>query len=181
MTKLVKKPYPVDEQISALERQIADLRRKREEERTALRNRTVPRQQFLLICRTEQHRAHGWQVILDPRVQVWRLEKRVLNHDECVAAGCRSDSLNIGGMNYLFNQATGRIVCSTGGGFTYVRAERGFRGDPPEVDALSALERAISLSNSEAVPEGEQQVVDVTDIIRDLTDYGRNHMQETQS
>lgn len=120
---------------------------------------------------TEQSNAQSWQNILDPEVRVWRLEKTVLNLEECKSAGWSTDSLFIGSMTYLFNMATGRIVCSTGGGNVYIRTGCGFRGEPPETEAIAALEHAIVLYLG-------MDAIDVTEIVRDLTHYGQTHMQE---
>jgi hypothetical protein len=55
--------------------------------------------------------------IYDPAVKVYRLTGTCTNIAECEAAG---HIISTGGMNYLFNTATNRLIMSFGGGHVYI-------------------------------------------------------------
>jgi len=50
----------------------------------------------------------------------YQLLGKVVNKDECLAAGQSEHEIRVGGMTYLFNTLNGRFVCSTGGGSVYI-------------------------------------------------------------
>jgi len=58
--------------------------------------------------------------IRDSAVVRYRLEGTVVNAEELKAVGNSEDFYRTGGMNYLFNTATGRIIMSEGGGNIYI-------------------------------------------------------------
>lgn len=59
--------------------------------------------------------------IWDDSIVTYRVEGKCLNLAEAEAAGHRVDT---GGMNYLFNTVTGKVVMATGGGHLYLHGWR---------------------------------------------------------
>ena len=59
--------------------------------------------------------------ILDPAVKMYRLSGVILNKEQLETAGWSESETRDGGMNYLFNTATGKIIKADGGGNIYIR------------------------------------------------------------
>jgi hypothetical protein len=91
----------------------------------------------------------------DCGVVVYRLTGMVDNEEECRAAGHSSQDLS-GSMGYFFNEATGKIVCPTGGGRIFIHDTGDWHGDLKTYETYRRLEEFLRTS-----PEGG----DVTEII----------------
>lgn len=134
----------------------AESRKAREE----AADKVQPRYQFTVEPRFDNA---GFMRILDPAVTVWRVSGIVLNVEELDKVGKR---VSQGGMDYLYNKATGRIIGAFGGGTVWF--SRGFSSDKPgpeELEAYARLEAYI-----DAHPAGG----DITHIIEDYrTKVGR--------
>jgi hypothetical protein len=115
-----------DEQIADLEGQLKLIRQRREDALKVLRESVVPVYQYEI--RLDQ-RDHG-DKIWDQSVKMYRLTGVCLNQEEVDAVGGKTFT---GGMSYLFNTATGRIIMPTGGGSIFIKASGWYRS-PNEVD-----------------------------------------------
>jgi len=58
--------------------------------------------------------------IYDPTCLRYRLSRTCLNREEAKAAGYNDFELTDGSMSYMFNTVTGKIICATGGGTSYI-------------------------------------------------------------
>jgi hypothetical protein len=106
-----------DKSIAELEAQLRAAKQRKSEEDEARRKSVKPVYQFSLIPRPEERR---YEKIIDSSIRVYRLEGKILNVDELAAAGWLKRDLESGGMSYLFNSLSGKIVMETGGGRLYV-------------------------------------------------------------
>lgn len=80
--------------------------------------------------------------IYDPTISAYKLYGRVINREECLAAGHPEFLLGGGGMRYLFNKVTGRLIGPTGGGTIYIglgfgRRNRGIKKLEKVITAIS--------------------------------------------
>jgi hypothetical protein len=64
----------------------------------------------------------GWDPIWDDTVVAYKISGRVTNEAEAKAAGHSGYFLAGGGMRYLFNTVTGKLIGPTGGGTIYLSA-----------------------------------------------------------
>jgi hypothetical protein len=117
--------------IEELEAALAAARSKQREEAEAAKAAVPP----ILEYRVEPVE-RSYDRIYDPACRVYRVFGRCVNAEEAKAAGHSSD-LNEGGYNYVYNTATGRVVCGTGGGRVYL----GFDHDtsPAHLTAIDRL------------------------------------------
>lgn len=69
---------------------------------------------------TPNERNHGFYKILDESCKLYRLECKVVNKAEMLEVGYTDHDLHEGGMTYLFNTLSGKIVMSTGGGNVHI-------------------------------------------------------------
>jgi hypothetical protein len=97
-----------------------------------------------------------WDPIFDDTCQLYLLKGEVLNKDELKAVGQSSSLLFEGGMKYVFNGATGYLVCSVGGGSIFTKdpncfaALSEFLGEHPEGgDVTSIVEYYRNIEKAE--------------------------------
>lgn len=95
---------------------------KREEEEARRRKESVV-PEFVYLVKRAEFRAKGWNNMLDSSVVCYYFWKEAKNQAECNAAG---HAFLTGGIKYLFNTATGRLICHSGGG-TLIIKEHGDR------------------------------------------------------
>jgi hypothetical protein len=95
----------------------------------------------------------------DDTIVAYYLNGRVVNEEECKAAGWSDTMISTGGMDYLFNTGTGKLIGGTGGGRVYLSAPWGKN----QKAAKAALAEAVREINAflTAFPQGG----DITDII----------------
>jgi hypothetical protein len=79
-----------------------------------------------------------WTKMYDSTCVLYELNGQVTNADEAKAAGHYEHELRGGGMTYVFNTGTGRIVCGTGGGTIWVGG--GFAGQSDESAAWTMIQ-----------------------------------------
>jgi hypothetical protein len=79
-----------------------------------------------------------WTVMYDSTCVLYDLSAEVTNADEAKAAGHYEHDMRGGGMTYVFNTGTGRIVCSTGGGTIWIGG--GFAGQNDESAAWTMIQ-----------------------------------------
>jgi hypothetical protein len=120
--------------VADLEQQLAAAKHRLECERNALKESVKPIYQFTLT----RHTKPGTDRLFDPSCQWYRLEGRIANKVEMEAAGHYKPFE--GGLNYLFNFASGRFVMSGGGGSIFLPREEGSGTfGPPSDRALKLM------------------------------------------
>lgn len=102
-----------------------------------------------------------WTEIFDDTCVNYKISGECVNEAEAKAAGHPEYSMRSGSMNYIFNKATGKIVCSTGGGMVFISNPLGWR--PTESDVVDPAAVAMKLVSDFIVahPDGG----DITHII----------------
>jgi hypothetical protein len=114
------------------------------------RRNTHPRYRFTLYRSGED----SWHKVYDETCGLWTIHGEVLNQEEVKAAGLISQS---GGMCYLYNGATRKLICSVSGGTSYF----GWSGDPDATSLCAALGARI-YANPWAT---RAEPIDVTDLL----------------
>lgn len=138
------------DRITELEAELKQLRQQQREEQEAARKAVSPTYRFTLT----PAESSGFDRIVDPSCELWRLTGTVTNREELVAVGA---SVHEGGMNYLFNTLSGRFVLVVGGGQVWLHLSGDtVWGREAHTEAFAELE-AFVVAN----PEGG----DVTDIV----------------
>jgi hypothetical protein len=84
------------------------------EQKLAQQNAVKPVYKFTIFPTPEQR----FDRLFDDTMQLFTIKGECLNNDELEAVGKRAESS--GQMKYLFNTATGKLVCSLGGGTSYI-------------------------------------------------------------
>lgn len=136
----------------------AELKRLRQEERDATeakRRSVVPAYRYTL-----EPSSQVYDKVADPSCRWYRLEGKVTNGDQLAEVG--STMPFGGGMNYLFNDLSGRFVISGGGGTIYLNLVRGTFGEA-DTEAFQDLELLIQQD-----PEGSFDVTDIVNRARAL-------------
>src|SRR5438270_54499 len=101
-----------------LQRELRELEAREAKAAEDKRRSTKPRYGFRIAPVVQQG---SWERIRDDSVKMCRVTGHVINRDECIAAGWAERELGDGGMNYLFNTLSGKIVMRTGGGTVYIQ------------------------------------------------------------
>src|SRR5262245_23848950 len=96
-----------NDRIEELEAQLKAAKEVQRRERDELRRSVTPRMVYTIEPATKVY-----DRIYDPAVVMYRLEGTCTNVAECEAAG---HVISTGGMNYLYNTATSRLVMAVGG------------------------------------------------------------------
>lgn len=95
----------------------------REAEAQAKKEADERRKAFKVQYRYEislHNRNTTFDKIYDPTCTRYRISRTCLNREEALAAGLPDFELTDGGMAYMFNTVTGRIICATSGGTQYI-------------------------------------------------------------
>jgi hypothetical protein len=104
--------------IADLERQMAAVKAEIAEADEVLRKSVTPTYEFTF---TKQSSDSGFgEKIADPAVLRYRLDGKCSNYEELKAAGWSDHSISSGGMDYLFNSATGKFIMAIGGGRIWI-------------------------------------------------------------
>lgn len=137
-------------EISRLERQIAQLKRERDEESKARRESVKPEMRFTLTRVNDT-----FNRVMDPSVIHLRLEGHLDNEEEMREVGHRVEDYK-GGQTYLFNTLSSKFI-SGGGGRVWLTHKGGFS---PILEAFDAL----AVAYNEQRP-GFDEPIDVTEIV----------------
>jgi hypothetical protein len=121
--------------IGELQKQVELKKKELEEERRKKREETKRQWKFTISKTKPFH-----DEIRDPAVVLYKLQGTVVNSEECVLAGWSSDEVRGGGMNYLFNIATGKFIKQEGGGNIYIPSASWARNAQEKEDAEKAFE-----------------------------------------
>ena len=103
--------------VEELRRQLREAEALEVQEREARRKATPVRCQYLIAPAS---RRNTFDKLYDETCYTYTIERVILNKAEAEAAGHQDWELRAGGMNYLFNSGTGKIVCALGGGTSYI-------------------------------------------------------------
>lgn len=140
--------------------ELKELERKEESARERRRNAVKPDRRFT-IARAKREGDY-FDRILDPAVIMYRIEGIVVNKEAAEAAGWGDRDTSTGGMNYLFNTATGRIIMASGGGNIYI-SDGSWYGKNRAQEAADGKRVYAEL---EAFLKEHPEGGDITDIIR---------------
>ena len=90
---------------------------------------------------TAEESTPAWHKVYDPSCRLYNLRGEVVNREEAKAAGHSDHEMHEGGMLYLYNTLTERIVTSIGGGQIWIGANwNGSTGsDDVAFDQVSAF------------------------------------------
>lgn len=108
-----------ENEIAALEAKLAELRRAESARLAELAKSVKPVYEFRLELDTR-----GYDRVFDDACTMYQLNGRVTNKPELEAVGARSHFE--GGMRYVFNGATGKFICSVGGGSIFLSSVEGW-------------------------------------------------------
>jgi Ni,Fe-hydrogenase I small subunit len=109
---------PARERIAELEAELVELRKQESDAKEALRKSVKAEYKFTLTRQDEQKHQHNWgDPIWDDTITVLRIDGKILNEDALKEVGAMVPTQ--GGMDYLFNTATGKFVIAIGGGTWY--------------------------------------------------------------
>lgn len=122
--------------VEELRRQLREAEALEVQEREARRKATPVRCQYLIAPAS---RRNTFDKLYDETCHTYTIERVILNKAEAEAAGHQDWELRAGGMNYLFNSGTGKIVCALGGGTSYISERWNGENDGADVEAMEAI------------------------------------------
>jgi hypothetical protein len=93
-----------------------ELKQREADERQAKMDAT----QIIMRFTIEPTTRRSFQEMYDDSCLLYRLNGEITNLDEAKAAGHSDHNLRAGGMDYIFNKLSGRIVTGVGGGTIWV-------------------------------------------------------------
>jgi hypothetical protein len=129
--------------IEEIEKELEEARAIQEAERQLKRDAVKPIWEYTVTPSARQDLT--WDPIYDKTIRAYDLVGRVTNEDECKAAGHPDFALRGGGMRYLFNTGTGRLIGPTGGGTIYLSTGWGMgkRSDKDLEVAVTAISQFL--------------------------------------
>lgn len=116
----------INDRITELENELKAVRELARMESEALRESVVPEYVYTVAPIDDK-----FDRIYDESVVQYRIEGVCTNKEACEAVGRQTHT---GGMTYLFNRASGKIIGAFGGGTVFISG-RGFARHTDEVDA----------------------------------------------
>ncbi len=125
-----------DKTVAELREQLRDAEERESAERKAKMEATPIVWRYTILPANDP-----WQEVYDDSCLLYELKGEITNADEAKAAGRPDHSIRPGGMTYVFNKLSGRIVTSTGGGTIFVSGRYG--GESKKAAAQEAM-RQIS-------------------------------------
>lgn len=85
-------------------------------------------------------RHSSFDKMYDSTCERYKIDRTLLNQEAAKAAGIPDHEMRAGGMEYIYNKLTCRIICSTGGGTIYINEDH-YR--PTNTSPDGADERAM--------------------------------------
>ena len=144
----------------ALEARLAEIKREEAEQARLAREAVVPVWSYTWAPdagrEARRNSRSSFDRLYDDSVSVWRLEGTCTNAAE-MAAVARSHEAEGGGMSYLLNRATGKIITSVSGGRIFLQAAESMQAladwafEHPEGGDVTELVTALR----ESAPEVE--------------------------
>lgn len=146
-----------EDRIARLQAELAKANSEADAQRKAIKEATPPVWEFTIIPKDNTN--DNWDRIFDPTIVAYILTGRVVNEEEVKEIGYSDFEIRGGGMQYLYNTVTKKLVSATGGGTIYLsegwaKKRKGY------------LDKAIDQINAflSANPKGG----DITSIINEL-------------
>lgn len=103
-----------NERIAQLETQIAAIRNEKDAEVQRTREAVKPEWRITVTPKMD-----AYYKIHDESVVLYEIRGECTNREACIEAGHPKSELDDGGLTYLFNKLSGRIIMDTGGGRVY--------------------------------------------------------------
>jgi len=143
-----------------LEAELKALRQRKADERKARLEATPIKMLYTFAPSTKQP---SFEEVYDNSIKFYRLEGIITNRKEAEEAGHNLEHAGQGGMTYLYNTVSGRIIMNIGGGQVHLGGARWAYGKEDTGAVQASMLRAIAeLEEFIAVhPDGG----DVTDIV----------------
>lgn len=107
----------VSSRVADLRAQLAEAEREEQADREARKAAVKPIHRYTV---KPAKRGMRHDRLYDDAVVIYELRRETVNRAEAEAAGHYGWEVEDGGMSYYFNKATGKIICSTGGGSLYI-------------------------------------------------------------
>jgi hypothetical protein len=125
----------------ALDAEIKALDAEAEAERKTRRESVKREWKFEMVPDAKRSQRWMFDPLWDDTIKVYVLTGTIINKDACLAAGHGEDTVKGGGMAYLFNAGSGKIVTSSGGGNVYINngSSYGDKNQEAKADALVAI------------------------------------------
>lgn len=145
--------------VEEIELELAEAQRAEDAERKRIRDAVKVNRVYTI--RREKPRHDGFDDIFDDTIVAYMLTSTVVNREECEAVGRSSWELQNGGMRYLYNTGTHRLIGATGGGTIYLSLP--YFGTQHRRSGAAKLERAVAAISAflAEYPDGG----DISDII----------------
>lgn len=103
--------------IEDIEAELREARARQDEERKRIREATPVVRRFAILPYTPRRYDDD---LYDDSCRLYEIKAEIVNAEEAKAAGHPEHALRAGGMVYIFNTLSGRIVYSTGGGTVWI-------------------------------------------------------------
>lgn len=107
----------MERSIEDIEAELREARQARDAERKRIRDATPVVRRFTILPHSPRRFS---EEMYDDNCALYELRAEVINKEEAMAAGHSEHEFREGGMTYVFNKISGRIVCGTGGGTFWV-------------------------------------------------------------
>jgi len=130
----------VTQSIEELRRQLREAEALEAQKREARRKATPVRYQYFIALAS---RRNSFDKLYDDTIVQYHIERVILNRTEAEAAGHQDWELRAGGINYLFNKGTGKIICALGGGTSYISTRWNGEQDGADVEAFEAISQFL--------------------------------------
>jgi hypothetical protein len=115
--------------VEEIKAELAEAQAVADAEKKALRDAVKPIWQYTI---TPEKSRDSFDRIWDETIVAYKLSGEVINKDEYLAAGNSELSIHSGGMRYLFNTGTGKLIGATGGGTIFISGGFGRKNDEAE-------------------------------------------------
>jgi len=150
-----------DKTVEELRAELREAERREAAELQIRRAKVQVRRQFTLLPYED---VHFLDRVYDSTCKLYRLVSTVVNHDEAKTAGHTELEMRNGGMTYVYNTLSHRLVTGVGGGTIWIGPTWMNEDDTSDVEAFEEL-NAFLLEH----PEGG----DVTEIVERFRNRAR--------
>ena len=144
--------------IEDIEAELREARASRDAARKAIREATPVVRRFIILSHNPRRFS---EEMYDDNCRLYELRAEIMNAEEAKAAGHSEHEFRAGGITYIFNMLSGRIVCSTGGGTIWVGSGL---NEPSRESARRAMDKISEFLVEH--PAGG----DITDIVNEHRD-----------
>jgi len=130
----------VTQSVEELRRQLREAEALEAQAREERRRQTPVRYQYFIALAS---RRNSFDRLYDDTIVQYHIERVILNKAEAEAAGHQDWELRADGINYLFNKGTGKIICTLGGGTSYISERWNGENDGADVEAFEAISQFL--------------------------------------